>query len=135
MNYLLDTHYILWALFEPEKISENVRVIFQSEEHRKCVSGVNLWEISLKYSLGKLEFENLNPEQIAEKIDESGFVLIQVRNEDLLTYYQLPKKENHRDPFDRMLIWQAIKGGLTFISRDTKVEQYIENGLKVIVGT
>jgi PIN domain nuclease of toxin-antitoxin system len=55
MNYLLDTHYILWILFNPEIIKENIIAILEDENSVKYISGINLWEISLKYSLGKLE--------------------------------------------------------------------------------
>jgi PIN domain nuclease of toxin-antitoxin system len=54
--YLLDTHYVLWSLFEPDKIGEPVRQILENARDSKLISGVNLWEISLKYSLGKLMF-------------------------------------------------------------------------------
>jgi PIN domain nuclease of toxin-antitoxin system len=54
--YLLDTHYVLWSLFEPDKIGVPVRQILENARDSKLISGVNLWEISLKYSLGKLMF-------------------------------------------------------------------------------
>lgn len=56
MIYLLDTHYVLWSLFEPDKIGVPVRQILENARDSKLISGVNLWEISLKYSLGKLMF-------------------------------------------------------------------------------
>ena len=131
MNYLLDTHYILWTLFEPHRIEDKILRIYKTAEYSKLVSGVSLWEISLKYSLGKLELSGTNPEEIYEKISESGFELISIENEVLASYYKLPKKEKHKDPFDRLLIWQAIANDLTFISADKTVEQYIQDGLKV----
>ena len=131
MNYLLDTHYILWTLFEPYKIKTNILQIFKSENESKLVSGISLWEISLKYSLGKLELSGTNPEEIYEKISESGFDLIPIENTVLASYYKLPKKENHKDPFDRLLIWQALANDFTLITADKTIEEYIQDGLKV----
>ena len=135
MNYLLDTHYILWTLFEPKLIKEEIKRILLNEDDSKYISGISLWEISLKYSLGKLEFENTNPDEIFEKIIESGFGIINVENEIFSSYYKLPKIEDHKDPFDRMLIWQAISNDFIFITNDKKIEKYIEFGLKMKLGT
>jgi PIN domain nuclease of toxin-antitoxin system len=51
----------------------------------------------------------------------------------LATYYQLPKKDNHKDPFDRLLIWQAISNGYTLITQDKKIEQYRPDGLQLVL--
>ena len=81
MNYLLDTHYILWILFSPEIIKEKIINILEDEKSIKQISGINLWEISLKYSLGKLELEDTNPDEIFEAINNSGFELLEVNNQ------------------------------------------------------
>jgi len=132
MNYLLDTHYILWILFSPEIIKEKIINILEDEKSIKYISGINLWEISLKYSLGKLELENTNPDEIFDALNNSGFELLEVSNQLFSSYYKLPKKVNHKDPFDRMLIWQAINNDYTLISNDQKIKQYIDDGLKLI---
>jgi PIN domain nuclease of toxin-antitoxin system len=99
------------------------------------ISGINFWEIALKYSLGMLEFNGLNPEQISEVSMEAGYHVAELDYKVFASYYKLPKKENHKDPFDRMLIWQAIQNDYTLITKDEKIEQYVPDGLKVIVGT
>ncbi len=134
MIYLLDTHYILWSLFEPDRISETVRLILANDSDSKFISGVNLWEISLKYSLGKLELGGTNPRELFDKLLEAGFEVVDMENRLLATYYQLSKKDNHRDPFDRLLIWQAISNGYTLITQDKKIEQYRADGLQLVVG-
>ncbi len=134
MNYILDTHYILWTLFEPSKINDTILKIFKNANDSKVVSGISLWEISLKYSLGKLELFGTNPNEIYEKISESGFDIIPIKNEIFASYYKLPKKDNHRDPFDRMLIWQSINENFVLITKDKTIEQYIEDGLKIEMG-
>ena len=135
MNYLLDTHYLLWALFEPDRISSNVLAVLESEDDEKLITGINLWEISLKYSLGKLELDGLNPETISESAIEAGFTIIDPDYKTYSSYYKLPKKDDHNDPFDRLLIWYALNNELILITKDKKVEQYIEDGLRVMIGT
>lgn len=134
MIYLLDTHYVLWSLFEPERINESVRSILENSSDTKLISGVNLWEISLKYSLGKLELGGANPSEVLEKLLQAGFEIAELDTQLFATYYQLSRKDNHRDPFDRMLIWQAIAGGYTLITHDEKIEQYRSDGLKLLRG-
>lgn len=132
MNYLLDTHYILWTLFKPEILNENIIKILEDEKSTKFISGINLWEISLKYSIGKLELEDTNPDEISEVLIKSGFEVVEADSLLFSSYYKLPKKENHKDPFDRMLIWQAINNDYTLISNDEKIKQYVDNGLKLV---
>ena len=134
MIYLLDTHYVLWSLFEPERINESVRSILENSSDTKLISGVNLWEISLKYSLGKLELGGANPSEVLEKLLQAGFEIAELDTQLFATYYQLSRKDNHRDPFDRMLIWQAIANGYTLITQDKKIAQYSADGLQVVVG-
>ena len=131
MNYLLDTHVLLWSLLVPEKINENIRKIILNPENDILVSKISLWEISLKYSLGKLELSGVIPEELDEKIINSGYKIIEIENQELLSYYKLPKVE-HKDPFDRMIIWQCIKNNYILVSRDTKFDLYKTFGLKII---
>ena len=131
MRYVLDTHYVLWSLFEPNKIDDGILAILKDEDTTKLVSGISFWEVSLKYSLGKLELFNTNPDEIYERVLESGLEVISVENGLFASSYQLPKKEKHRDPFDRILIWQAIQNDLTLITRDRRMKEYIRDGLKI----
>lgn len=132
MSYLLDTHYVLWSLFEPELIKAQVRQVLEDDRDVKLVSGVNLWEISIKYSLGKLELGGTTPSELLDAVLEAGFEVAEVESRLLATYYQLPKKDNHRDPFDRLLIWQAISSGYTLLTQDAKLEQYRADGLRLL---
>ncbi len=134
MIYLLDTHYVLWSLFAPEKIKVPIRQLLENDNDSKLVSGVNLWEISLKYSLGRLELGGTNPDEILDTLLEAGFEVTALENRLLATYYQLPQKDDHRDPFDRLLIWQAITNGYTLLTQDKKIEQYRSDGLHLVLG-
>ncbi len=131
MNYLIDTHYALWALFEPEKIPAKIVKIFENEEDEKYVSGISLWEISLKYSIGKLELYGTNPEGVYDSLLEAGFKVLDLKNIDAATFFRLPLIEDHKDPFDRLLIWQAIQNNLIFLTKNRKIEQYRKNGLSL----
>ncbi|MGB1249392.1 MAG: type II toxin-antitoxin system VapC family toxin [Candidatus Promineifilaceae bacterium] len=133
MIYLLDTHIILWSLFEPNKLSASIRAILENDSDTKYVSGVNLWEISLKYSLGKLELGGMTPEELLDIILKAGYDVLELESRLLATSYQLPKKPDHRDPFDRLLIWQAISNNYTLLSQDTKITQYHDSGLDLII--
>ena len=134
MRYILDTHFVLWALFEPDKIDGEIIAILKDEDATKLVSGISFWEISLKFSLGKLELSGTNPDEIHDKIIDSGFEVISVENELFASYYKLPKKDIHKDPFDRLLIWQAMQNDLTLITKDQKMQKYIKDGLKIKLG-
>ncbi len=132
MIYLLDTHIVLWTLFDPAKLSDPIKKILSDPGTKKIVSGINLWEISIKYSLEKLDLGNINPDELLISIKESGFEITEIPHQILTSYYKLPKKENHKDPFDRMLIWQSIESGFTLLSHDEKLKQYISDGLMLI---
>lgn len=134
MNYLVDTHYLLWTLFQPDRISHSVIDILQDSASIKFVSGISLWEISLKYSLGKLVLKDTDPEEILEKTTESGFHLLSLENDLLSSYFKLPKQGNHMDPFDRMLIRQAMAHDLVLVTRNREMEEYAAHGLKVVMG-
>jgi PIN domain nuclease of toxin-antitoxin system len=131
MNYLLDTHTIIWSITEKNKLSPLVRQTLENVKNSIFVSSVNLWEVSLKFSLGKLEFHGFLPEELPELILQSGFQLIPLSAEEAAIFHKLPKT-NHMDPFDRMLIWQAIQRNLIFITRDENMSQYREAGLKIL---
>lgn len=134
MKYILDTHYVLWSQFEPDRIDEDIAGILDDEEAEKLVSGISFWEISLKYSIGKLELMGTNPDEILDVALESGLVVVPVTPELYASYYKLPKKDRHTDPFDRILIWQAIQNDLTMITNDIRMEDYIIDGLKLKLG-
>lgn len=134
MSYILDTHFVLWTLFEPGKIDKDILAILENEDITKLVSAISLWEISLKYSLGKLELFNTNPDEVCQKIVDSGFEILSVEDEIFASYYKLPKKERHKDPFDRLLIWQSIQHDLTVITKDDRMVEYVKDGLKLKLG-
>jgi PIN domain nuclease of toxin-antitoxin system len=131
MKYLLDTHYLIWAITETSKLSKKVKIILENPKNTIFVSAISFWEISLKYSLGKLDLGPFQPENFPTAWEEMGCEIINLNAETSSTYHQLLPKY-HKDPFDRMLIWQAIKNNYTLISDDINVQKYVTEGLKVI---
>ena len=131
MKLLLDTHALLWSIGKSNELSEMIIQEIRNPNNEVLISAVSLWEIALKYSIGKL-IVDFDIKNIPEYCKIMGFELIPLDPIDSLNSLQLPQKSNHKDPFDRMLIYQCIKNGYTFVSKDTKIEQYKENGLKYI---
>jgi PIN domain nuclease of toxin-antitoxin system len=125
----VDTHILLWSFFEPRRLSENVRSILLDENNDIYFSPVNLWEISLKYCLKKLSLNGLTPEEFYEELENSYYLCKEIDNLDIVTNYQLPIR--HKDPFDRFLIWEAIKNNFILISSDSAIAKYKTDGLKV----
>lgn len=131
MNLLLDTHTLLWALTEPDQLSANARAVLENPENEVLVSSISLWEISLKYSLGKLTLSAINPLDLPDVIEQTGFKFIEPTIGDYAGFHQLPRT-SHKDPFDRILIWQSIQSGLTLVSKDGQLDEYKAMGLKTL---
>lgn len=131
MNYLLDTHTFLWTAMSPEKLSHNARDIILDMTNDILVSVVTFWEVSLKFTIGKLELQGITPEDLPEAATQMGFDLRILTPEDAATFYRLPRLP-HKDPFDRMLIWQAIRENLTLVSKDADLNLYQAHGLRLV---
>ncbi len=131
MKYLLDTHVLIWLLTSQKSLSENVLEIVKNRKNKIYVSAVSIWEISIKISLGKLDIENKLPTDVVFECEQMNIDLIDLTIRETATFNNL-KNVHHKDPFDRILIWQAIKNDFTFISDDKNVKKYVSEGLKVI---
>jgi len=129
-NYLLDTHGFLWSVWHPEKLGQQAIAILENTENNIFVSSITFWEIALKYTLGKLTI-GCKPDELIKVADDMGFAKISLSPEEAALFYQLPKFA-HKDPFDRMLIWQAIQRNLVMISKDNQFDHYNQHGLRVI---
>ena len=132
MTYLLDTHYMLWTIADTKKLSKSIKEIITNPDHRIVISTISFWEVSLKTSIGKLEIIGFSPDDLPNACLETGFDIECLSAEDSSTYHKL-KATYHKDPFDRMLIWQAIQNDYTLISSDSNVKKYTSEGLKVLV--
>ena len=130
-KFLLDTHVLLWAIGASDELSPQVFENISSRENEVFVSAISLWEIALKQSLGKLEF-NFAVEDIPKHCEQMGFYLIPLMPLEALDFLKLPPKKNHKDPFDRMLIYQCIRGNYILVSKDDKMKLYESDGLECI---
>jgi PIN domain nuclease of toxin-antitoxin system len=131
MSFLLDTHTLLWTLFDPARLGRKGTEILNNPDMTVSVSVVSFWEVSLKYATGKLALDNVAPDDFPELVRQSGFEVLPLPESDAATFHHLPGLE-HKDPFDRLLIWQAITRKLVFISQDRACSAYKKEGLKVI---
>ena len=118
MGYLLDTHSLLWALGKPDALSDRAKTAISDANNIIHVSTASLRECAIKVSIGKLEL----PEEFFVAVTRAGFEELQIRIPHLEVYGGLPM--HHRDPFDRILVAQAIAESLTLISRDSKIAEY-----------
>lgn len=130
MKILLDTHYLLWSFMDTSKIHKRIYSQLLSEKNEVFYSQASLWEISIKHKLGKMVLEGIDPEGLYQEIKNSYLKCRVLENEELITFYRLPIE--HRDPFDRIMIWQAIRSEYHFLSRDGRMVDYTKYGLKVL---
>jgi len=121
MNYLLDTHTLIWFLNGDENLSLKARKAIESSEAANFVSIASLWEMTIKISLGRLEL-NTSFEQIGEEINNNNFKMLPISFQDTLTISSLPF--HHRDPFDRLLIAQSLNNDFILISKDKFFDSY-----------
>jgi len=132
MKYLLDTHTFLWYLLKPEKLSPKVLDIINNEDTDIYVSTTSVWEIAIKVQINKLSLGNISVYHIPNVIKQLNFTAINPDIYDYVSFTDLATKENHRDPFDRMLIQTAIRNNLVVLSCDASFKQYEENGLQLL---
>ena len=122
MKILLDTHILLWWLNDDEKLSENARQLIMNSDNDIYVSHISLWEIQIKTMAGKL---NADLGVIIQQLAKSNFQQLPSHTNHILVLAKLPP--HHHDPFDRMLISQALSEPLHLITHDKNVSLYSES--------
>lgn len=130
MKYLIDTHIFLWLLFDPSKISSNKLQLLKDSSNQIYVSSISFWEISLKYSIGKLSLQNCLPDEMPKYAKDMGLEIIDASSDELASIYKLPII--HKDPFDRLIIHQAISRKFVLITEGNKFCDYQPYGLTAI---
>ena len=131
MNYLVDTHIILWSLQGHSSLPEKARKILEDENNTLYYSIANVWEVGIKYSLHKQEFI-FKPMDFHRLCLESGYNLMNITVEHIATLDTLKRTEGspeHKDPFDRILLAQAKTEGFMFLSHDNLLDGYCEDCL------
>lgn len=120
-TYLLDTNILLVALIAPERLPDNVQAQLTLIENQIYFSAASIWEIAIKASLNKADFD-FSPEQIHHLAITTGFVEMPVQAEHTFALAKMPW--HHRDPFDRLLIAQAKALPAILLSTDHQLQSY-----------
>lgn len=121
MKLLLDTHVLLWAANDPQRLSEATRALLLEPDNALFFSVVNLWEIVIKRGLGRSDFI-VDPHRLRRLLVANGYTELAVTSEHVLQVDRLPLL--HKDPFDRLLIAQAQAEALLLVTADSMVVQY-----------
>lgn len=129
MRLLLDTHLLLWALASPERLDAATRAALEDPGNEVLFSAASLWEIAIKAALGRPDFI-CDPTQVLQAALETGFVELPVQAGAAVLVADLPP--HHRDPFDRLLIAQAMSEPVRFYTADATLPPYSE--LVTLVG-
>ena len=116
ISYLIDTHILLWWLFDDPKLDDTCRKIISNPDHRIFVSSVSAWEIATKYRIGKLPEAKEIVEQYSQILHQARFIELNITSAHALRAGNLPIA--HRDPFDRMIMAQAELEILPLITYD-----------------
>jgi PIN domain nuclease of toxin-antitoxin system len=122
MKVLIDTCTFLWIASASPRLSKTAAAIFLDANNERYLSAVSAWEIGIKHAIGRLPLP-ARPDIFVSKIREaSGIVSLDIDEESALHAGRLPGL--HADPFDRMLVAQAIVHGMTILTPDPEIEQY-----------
>ena len=131
MNILLDTHIVLWTLYDPDKLSPEAVSIISDPDNWICVSAVSLWEIEIK-RLKRPDIFNFSAQEVFEDCLRAGFSPVDLGPHHIFSLQSVGEAASvdvgafHNDPFDKMLIAQAKSDYMCLITRDSKLAAYNE---------
>jgi len=121
MKLLLDSHLLLWAAGAPERLSEVARSLITDPDNELLFSAASLWEIAIKRAIGRSDFQ-VDARVLRRGLLDNGYDELPVTSEHAVSIDALPPI--HRDPFDRILIAQALVEGITLLTTNETVTQY-----------
>lgn len=121
MNLLLDTYVVIWFITEDDRLPSKIKFLIEDTQNACFVSIASLWEMGIKFSLGKLELK-VGLKKIIELIEQSGLTILPISTTHIIANTKLDF--HHRDPFDRLIIAQAKCEVLTVISKDKEFKTY-----------
>ena len=116
----------------PDKLSKRVFSIISDANNTIYVSPITFWEIAIKHRLGKINLGKINPIHLPNIASEYDFSILPLDAYDYVTISNLPVKGDHQDPFDQMLVHNALRKNLILLSVDKKFKQYEKEGLQLI---
>ena len=132
MKVLLDTHIVLWAISDDDKLPPNFIKIINDSENEIFYSLVSVWEVAIKHYI-KPEVMPITEEQFMDNCSLSGFKQLSIRSNHILNIKSLKRNRDspkHNDPFDRLLISQAKTDGFIFLTHDSLLPYYNESCIK-----
>jgi len=121
MDYLLDTHVLLWAMFDDAKLSQSAQKILADVNAPKFISISSIWEIAIKNRIGKLPLP-MGIDGVFSRVDALGCGLLGIDQQHIETYVTLPLL--HRDPFDGIIIATALLEEMTIVTTDENIQKY-----------
>lgn len=121
MKLLLDTQVLLWAAGQPERLSSSARRLLANPSNDLLFSAASLWEITIKHALGRPDFR-VQARVLRRGLLDNGYVEVPVTGEHAVNVASLPPI--HRDPFDRLLLAQALCEGVTLVTVDAQLARY-----------
>jgi PIN domain nuclease of toxin-antitoxin system len=119
--YLVDTHLLLWAALQPERLSATATALFEDRTSGLMFSAAAIWEVAIKASKGRPDFR-VDPRLLRRALLENGYSELAISSEHAVAIADLP--ERHADPFDRIQVAQARVEGLVFLTGDAVVADY-----------
>jgi PIN domain nuclease of toxin-antitoxin system len=123
MRLLLDTHYLIWALDDPARLPKAIVPMLEDPSNDVLFSAASIWEIAIKHSLGRADFDK-QPGRISDAACRTGFTPLPVTISDAAAVASLPP--HHRDPFDRLLVAQALAQPARLLTADPMLASYSE---------
>ncbi len=121
MKLLLDTHLLLWVAGQPDRLSQAARQFIEDKENELIFSTASLWEVVIKLGLGRDDFK-VDPRLLRRGLLDNGYSELPIGSEHVVAIDTLPPI--HKDPFDRVLVAQALVEGITLLTTDATVARY-----------
>lgn len=133
MRVLVDTHIALWVALDDPRLRGPSRDLVTDPGVQLVLSVASMWEVAIKVSLGKLPLPVAPDVFFAREVASRGYATLEVRREHAVRVAQLPwPADGHRDPFDRLLVAQALVEGIPLLSADRRIGAYETSGLRRI---
>lgn len=122
MKLLLDTNAFIWLDADPSRLSPRASMLLTDPANEVLLSAVSVWEIVIKSQIGKLALRDAIPRVVSEQVGKNSIHLLEVQVAHVYAVSSLPR--SHKDPFDRLLVAQAIEEGASLVTSDSVFSQY-----------
>lgn len=131
MRYLLDTHTFLWTYGQSDRLPKKVKAVVEDASVEVFISAVTFWEISIKLRAKRLAVGGKTATELINEAKNMGFLILNLGAEEAASQQNLTE-DTHFDPFDRMLIWQAIQRDMILVSKEPEFRKFEADGLRLL---